>query len=413
MAGKKHGWSIVNKHLRKNSNIFLLSQVIYSLLILLMLVMSNLSEAQNIDESEIDDEEIIVQKSLSSEVCVDEKGKCLDSKKDRIVGGLSVEKDCWHYEYIKKCNKIPSKKDCHEIPLDKFNLKKEECLITTEIGEREFCLNMKKTFSYVYEVKDIIDKSQIIMDPDNKEAVKDLLCDAFCLDGNCSEVFKETQESNDEIASAMAQLEMLSNIKQGVAGANGLNFNIFGGDVRRCHNKTSFHSNCCDDSGWLKGTGLVKCPSDAVQLAMEGRKGRCEYVGEYCSSKVPIIDTCIIETKTYCCFPTVLAKTIRLGARDQLGKDLGAAKDPQCGGLTLHDIENLDFSRIDFQEFYNLEVKPMMKDYNSDDNEALIKRSFPTGQQTTNQSAQPNYGPDSFTDTNYDGTSYKSFEEAE
>ena len=413
-VGKKHGWSIVNKHLK--SNIYRMNQVLYSILLLVFLIISNLAQAQAQDFSDIEiyDEEIIVQEVREDEVCVDEKGKCLDSKRVRVVGEFEVEKDCWHYEYIKKCNKIPSKQDCHNISLEKFNLKKEECLITTKIGEREFCLNMKKTFSYVYEVQDIIDKSTIIMDPDNKEAVKDLLCDAFCLDGNCSEVFKETQESNDEIASAMAQLEMLTNIKQGVVGANGLNINIFGGDVRRCHNKTSFHSNCCINSGMLKSVGLVKCSEEQRSLAQEARKGRCEYVDEYCSSKDPIFkEICLIKTKSYCCFPTILAKTIRLGARDQLGKGLGTAKDPQCGGLTLHDIESLDFSRIDFQEFFDSEVKPNIKSYSSDDNEALIKRSFPTGQQSTNQSAQPNYGPDSFTDTNYEGTSYKSFEGAE
>jgi len=143
---------------------------------------------------------------------------------------------------------------------------------------------------------------------------------------------------------------------------------------------------------------------------MERRKSKCEYLGEYCAKK--ILGKCIRKTKSYCCFPTVLAKIIRCSARDQLGKSLGSAEHPQCGGLTLDDIEKIDFAKVNFQEFFDLEVQPMMKGYNNQDNENLIKRSFPNGQQSTTQSAQPNYGPDSFTNVNDQGMNYKLFEES-
>lgn len=415
----------MNKHLKSNRNIYIFTQAFLAILMILVLILSNQVKAQDMDtdldgvaiEDEKfieDDEYLTTQEVLATEVCIDEQGKCLDNKQERVVGGLPVKKECWHYEYIKKCNKIPSKNNCSEIPLDKFNLKKEKCLASTKIGDRDFCLNMSKTFSYVYDEVEIIDKSEIIMDPDNKEVVKDLLCDAFCLDGNCPEVHKGMQEANDEIASAIAQLEMLSDIKKGFVGANGLNINVFGGQVRKCHNKTSLHSNCCIDSGLFKDVGLIKCSAEQKSLATESRKGKCEYIDEYCSTKDPILKKiCLIKTKSYCCYPTVLAKTIRLGARDQLGKGLGTAEDPQCGGLSLNDLERIDFSKINFDDFFNREVQPMMRVYDSQDNEKLIKRSFPIGQQSTTKSAQPSYGHDSFTDTNYDGTSYKLFEESE
>ena len=245
------------------------------------------------------------------------------------------------------------------------------------------------------------------MDPDNGQVVKNLLCKSFCLDGNCSSVFKETQGSNDEIANAIAQLEMLSNIKNGVKDA-GLNFNIFGAQARRCHNKTSVHSNCCSDSGFFKSVGLVKCSAEAKALVTEGRKGRCEYVGEYCANKK--LGVCLRKTKSYCCFPTVLAKLIRLGGRDQLGKNLGSAKHPQCGGLTLNDIEKLDFSRIDFQEFFNLEVQTRMKGYGNQDNEALIKRSFPTN---VPENSTKYDDPKAFPNISEDGANKKLFNDAD
>jgi len=352
---------------------------------------------------ETEDDEVEVKEVSAQQACVDEKGKCLDDKKNRMVDNLPVARDCWKYEYIKNCNKIPSKGDCSNIPLDDFNLKQEECLVTTKIGERSFCLNMRKTFSRTTQTTEVFDRSEIIMDPDNKEVVKDLLCDAFCLDGNCPEAHKANQGSNNEIASSIAQLEMLSNIKKGLIDANTLKFDIFSATLRRCHNKTGIHSNCCNDSGWLKSAGVVKCRPEDKVLASEGRKGRCEYVGEYCAKKV--LKKCIRKTKSYCCFPTVLAKTIHRGARNQLGKSLGSAQNPRCEGLTLEEIEKIDFSQVDFQEFFDREVQPMMKGYSSDDNEALIKRSFPSGSQ--------NIDPNSFQNISKDGVNEKLYKHSE
>lgn len=366
------------------------------------------------EEAHNETQEDTVAAELSMEkVCTDVRGKCLDSVKVRIVDGMSVERDCWKYEYSKNCNKAPSKNNCANIQQDDFKFVGDTCLSTIKVNGKSFCVNTRKTFARTTTQTQKINHGKMKMDPDNKEVVKNLLCSAFCLDGNCPEAHKADQKSNDEIANAIAQLEMLSNIKKGMIDSNPLKFDIFSATPRRCHDKTGVHSNCCDDSGWLKGVGLVKCPSDAVQLAMEGRKGRCEYVGEYCSSEVPIIGTCIIETKTYCCFPTVLAKVIHRGARDQLGKNLGSAEHPQCGGLTLDDIEKIDFSKVDFQEFFDLEVQPMMKGYSSDDNEALIKRSFPSGVKDSSTPGVKDTNPNSFPNMSKDGVNEKLFKNAE
>ena len=360
-----------------------------------------------------DDEEVTTQEVLMKDMCVDQIGKCLDEPgtKKRIIDKMVVEKGCWKYGYVKTCNKISSKNDCKKIDLEKFNLTKDECLTNTKLGERSFCLNLKKTFTHIYKVSETVYNSELVIDPDNKEVVKDLLCGALCLDGNCSSVFKDVQGVNNEMGKSIAQLEMLSQIKKGMIDHNTLKFDIFSATPRRCHNKTRVHSNCCNESGWFKSAGLVKCSPEVKVLASESRKGRCEYIGKYCAKKV--LGVCIRETKSYCCFPTILAKTIHRGARDQLGKTLGSAKYPRCGGLTLEEIEKIDFSLIDFKEFFNSEVKPMMKNYSTKDNENLIKRSFPNGVQSTTQSAQPNYGSSSFTDNNHQGTNYKLFEESE
>lgn len=380
--------------------------IVLSILTLSIMMMSCPVLGVESDDDVLEDEEVIAKQVNPEDVCVDEQLICIDKKKNRSVSNLSVSRDCWKYEYVKNCNKVPSKKDCNEIPLETFNFKEEDCLTTTNIGGQDFCLNVKKTFAHSYKVTEVIDRSELIIDPDNKEVVKDLLCESFCLDGNCKEVYKETQEENNEIASAVAQLEMLSNIKKGLVDDNSLKFDIFGAEVRRCHNKTKFHSNCCSDTGMLKSMGLVKCNAEQKSLASEVRKGKCVPVEEeYCANKK--LGVCFRKTKSYCCFPTILAKTIRLGAKDQLGKDFGSAKDPKCGGITLSDIEALDFSKIDFHEFFEREVKPKIKTYDTQDNENLIKRSFPNLKYEEDGS---NTGGQSFSE---DGVNSKLFKDAD
>ncbi len=357
-------------------------------------------------------EEVINKEYSWEEVCDDERGKCIDNpneSKERIVEGIAVKRDCWKYEFIKNCNRGPSTNNCASIQQDDFKFVGDTCLNTMKVGEQSFCINIRKTFARTSVQTEEINRGRIIMDPDNKEVVKNLLCESFCLDGNCTEVFKTTQDANDEIAGAVAQLEMLSNIKKGLVEPNNLKFDVFGATVRRCHNK-KLHSNCCSDneSGLFISLGFHKCSKDDAALIAERRKSKCKYVGEYCAKK--ILGKCIRKTKTYCCFPTILAKTIRLGASNQLGKSLGRAEHPQCGGLSLSDIERLDFGLIDFQEFFDLEVQPMMKGYNSQDNEALVKKSFTNISQ---EGVSESVGSQSFQNISKDGLNTKLFEDVD
>lgn len=404
MIGLKHGWKVVSKDLKANY-ICRSIKMLRSSFTVLMIVMSCCVLGVESDDETFEDEDVIAQQVKSEDVCVDEEVKCIDDKRNRKVNNLAVSRECWKYEYVKSCNKVQSKKDCNKIPLETFNFKKEDCLTTTKIGVQDFCLNVKKTFVNSYKETEVIDKSELKIDPDDKEAVKDLLCEAFCLDGNCSEAYKATQEDNNEIASAVAQLEMLSNLRKGLVDEKGIKFDIFGAQVKRCHNKT-LHSNCCKDSGMLKSMGLVKCNVEQKSLASEVRKGKCLPIGEYCAKK--ILGKCLRKTKSYCCFPTILAKTIRLAAKDQLGKGFGTAKNPQCGGLTLNDIENLDFSKIDFHEFFEREVQPMIRPYSSEQNENFVRKSFPNLKQ---EEAGSNSSIQLFQNLSEDGINRKLFKD--
>ena len=341
-------------------------------------------------------EEEEIKEFSAEEACVDGVRTCLDSVKEKIVEGMVVKRDCWKYDYIKNCNKkISAKNNCTKIQQDDFKFVGDTCLSKVRLGNKSVCLNTRKIFSRTTIQTEKIDLSKIIIDPDNKDAIKNLLCEAFCLDGNCSAVSKANQESNNEIARAAAQLEMLSNIKKGLVSTDPLVFDIFGATAKRCHNKgKGLWSNCCPDFSAATATkvGITKCGGSEKEIITGIRQGKCEPLGEYCASKK--LEICLRKTRGFCCFPTVLAKTIRVAASKQSIRSLGSAEFPQCNGLTIEDIEKIDFDKVDFKEFFDREVQPMINSYTSDDKEAQIKRSFPNGTPDFQPAAMPNINKD-------------------
>lgn len=96
---------------------------------------------------------------------------------------------------------------------------------------------------------------------------------------------------------------------------------------------------------------MMQCTEDEALLQMHKGANLCNYVGSYCSKKIPIIGTCIETTKSYCCYNSVLAKIISKQGKAQLGKGFGSKKNPDCSGFTPEEMQALDFSRINLDEF--------------------------------------------------------------
>ena len=98
---------------------------------------------------------------------------------------------------------------------------------------------------------------------------------------------------------------------------------------------------------------LLSCEQSEQLLAMHRDANLCVHVGSFCSSRVPILGTCIEQTESYCCFNSILARIINEQGRGQIGKGWGSAESPDCSGFTPEEFQQLDFSRIDLSEFIN------------------------------------------------------------
>lgn len=127
---------------------------------------------------------------------------------------------------------------------------------------------------------------------------------------------------------------------------------IFAGDGARCISwELGGITDCCGDSDRL--LGLSSCKSSEKMLAEKRESKMCHYVGEFCSKEVELgfDDVCVQESEAHCCYNSMLARIINVGAKAQLGLTFGTPESPDCRGFTPEEFQRIDLSQIDLSEF--------------------------------------------------------------
>jgi hypothetical protein len=109
----------------------------------------------------------------------------------------------------------------------------------------------------------------------------------------------------------------------------------------------------------IQVSGILDCPENAQVTAMKRDAHLCADIGEYCSSTLPVIGTCVTRTHTYCCFNSRLSRLLNQQGRAQLGMGWGSAEHPRCDGFTIAELQRLDFAAMDLSEFY-AEIVPTL-----------------------------------------------------
>ncbi|ENV3616570.1 type-F conjugative transfer system mating-pair stabilization protein TraN [Escherichia coli] len=185
---------------------------------------------------------------------------------------------------------------------------------------------------------------------ESKTSGKVMVCggDVFCLDGECDKA--QSGQSND-FAEAVSQLAALAAAGKDVAALNGVDVRAFTGQAKFCKKAAAGYSNCCKDSGWGQDIGLAKCSSDEKALAKAKSNKMTVSVGEFCSKKV--LGVCLEKKRSYCQFDSKLAQIVQQQGRNgQLRISFGSAKHPDCRGITVDELQKIQFNRLDFTNFY-------------------------------------------------------------
>ncbi|MDF5446992.1 conjugal transfer protein TraN, partial [Vibrio parahaemolyticus] len=95
-----------------------------------------------------------------------------------------------------------------------------------------------------------------------------------------------------------------------------------------------------------------KCEEEEFTMNAKRALKNCTYVGSYCKSKV--LGACIEKREAYCCFNSPLSRIIQEQVRPQLGQNFGDPKNPQCEGIPLDKIAEIDWSKINLDEWLGI-----------------------------------------------------------
>ena len=171
----------------------------------------------------------------------------------------------------------------------------------------------------------------------------------FCKTGDCN----DTNGAGDSgFDTAVAKLAGLASAADDVKKQqDGVNVRAFTGSVMSCRKAVAGFSNCCKDSGWGADAGLASCNSNEMALGKAKAKKVTVDVGERCDKEV--LGVCVQKSKVYCVFGGKLARIIQeQGRRDQLRVGFGSGKNPDCRGITVPELQGIDFDKINFADFY-------------------------------------------------------------
>ena len=194
-------------------------------------------------------------------------------------------------------------------------------------------------------------REQVVFSCEEKTSGSAQLCggELICADGSCDQL--DNGKSNG-FQSAVSGLAALAAAGKDIAALNGVNVSAFTGEGHSCRKALAGFSNCCKDSGWGNDVGLASCNTEEKALAEAKKRKLSIYVGSYCAHKV--LGVCLEKKEGYCQFESKLAKIVQdQGRRGQLGIGFGSGSSPDCRGLTVPELQRLNFDNINFADFYD------------------------------------------------------------
>jgi conjugal transfer mating pair stabilization protein TraN len=271
----------------------------------------------------------IVSGQAYSGTCALKTSQCVEGPETRTIGGQSVFKDCWRYRKTYECldSRLTEEPYCQE-------LRNAGCV---QIGSTCVSSYENRCVEYenVYQCGGGTGTQQVVMN-----------CGAqiYCLDWNC---FDSGYPPNSDLALVAAHVGALNAMNDDIDPDT---LEIFKGEDMRCSKATLSFSNCCKDDGWGQDIGLAQCTESEKMLGERKQAGLCHQVGSYCSKEV--LGVCTSRKYTYCCFTSKIGRIIQEQGRPQLGWNWGTPQAPDCRGITPEELQRLDFSRMDFTEFY-------------------------------------------------------------
>lgn len=266
----------------------------------------------------------------SDTTCKLKSQQCDIPKSAQIIQGIPVTRDCWQESFNYICRGGSGAGDCSA-------LRSAQCeQIGSECKEKSNgqCSLYQQT--YRCPIKSCSPTTDVICGNGQE----------YCLDGSCTDhSYQQSQDFAKSVSALSAASDAAKQLDQS-------SLTIFAGHPVECSEKPIGYSNCCTESGWGQDIGLDNCPDAAKKLHVDRENKLAIKVGRYCSSDIAGI--CVEHSQVFCVFSSKLSKIIQeQGRSNQLHIGFGSAEHPRCDGITPEQLQTLDLSRIDFQDFIN------------------------------------------------------------
>jgi conjugal transfer mating pair stabilization protein TraN len=266
---------------------------------------------------------------LQEPSCTFKSKVCTQPKETRIFQGMQVTRDCWQERYDYICHAGSGSGDCTTLQAQGC----EQIDSTCKNQKNDQCLLYQQT--YQCPIKSCSPSSNINCGDGSN----------YCLDGNC--IDHQYQPSKD-FAKGVSSLSAVADASKQFDPST---MSIFSGHPVECSEKPVGFSNCCTETGWGKDVGLANCSMQEKKLHEDRDKGVSIKIGRYCSGSDPF--PCLEHSQVFCVFNSKLARIVQdQGRKGQLNIGFGSGKNPNCSGLTPAQLQSIDLSRIDFQDFY-------------------------------------------------------------
>ncbi|HHZ8707039.1 TPA: conjugal transfer protein TraN, partial [Klebsiella pneumoniae] len=124
------------------------------------------------------------------------------------------------------------------------------------------------------------------------------------------------------------------------------------------------------DGGWGQDVGLARCSSEEKALAKAKKDKLTVSIGEFCSKKV--LGICLEKKRSYCQFDSKLAQIVQQQGRNgQLHIGFGGASSPDCRGITVAELQGIDFNELDFTNF----MEDLINNQKIPDNSELTEKT--------------------------------------
>ncbi len=97
---------------------------------------------------------------------------------------------------------------------------------------------------------------------------------------------------------------------------------------------------------------IWKCEKQEFEMNAKRHLKSCTYLGSYC--KTDAIGLCIEKRESYCCFSSPLSRIIQEQVRPQLGMSFGDAEHPQCDGIPVERMSEVDWAKVNLDEWLGI-----------------------------------------------------------